>query len=486
MNLSPLSRREWLRTTGCGFGYVALAGLAAEAAAKEATSQAAINPLLPKAPHFAPRAKRVIFLYMRGAPSHVDTFDYKPKLAEGAGKSVTQVSGQVQDRNKGRVLLPSPFKFQQHGQSGHWISELFPNVAKHADDLCLLNSMYTDVPNHPQACLQLHTGEFRFTRPSMGAWVLYGLGTENQDLPGFISISPPTDLGGAQNYGNAFLAASFQATRIGEQGASVARASIGNIDAKHLSQSQQRQQLDLIQAMNGELLRQRPANAEIEGVINSFELGYRMQASLPGLMDLSKESAKTLEMYGIRGGVGENTGGKKGGGGAGGTTDDFGRQCLMARRFAEAGVRYIEISHGNWDTHGTLTSRLRTLTGQVDQPIGALLADLKQRGLLKDTLVVWGGEFGRTPTGQGTDGRDHNSAGYTMWLAGSGVKGGIRYGATDEHGSMAIENKFHQHDLHATMLHLLGLDHQKLTYRYGGRDYSLTDIHGRVAKEIMI
>ncbi len=477
MSLPLTTRRDWLKTTSCGFGYLALASLTTEAAAREAAKSAGTSPLAPKTPHFAPKAKRVIFLYMRGGPSHVDTFDYKPKLAADAGKSVTALSGQVQDRNKGRALLASPWKFAPHGQSGLPISELFPHVAKHADDLCLLNSMYTDVPNHPQSCLMLHTGEFRFTRPSMGAWVLYGLGTENQDLPGFITISPPADLGGAQNYGNAFLAASYQATRIGEQGTPVANAQIGNI-APPLTLDQQRKQLDLIQSMNAELLQRKPSNPELEGVIDSFELGFRMQASIPKLMDLSKESAKTLEMYGIKGGNG-----KKGSGGGG--TDDFGRQCLLARRFVEAGVRYVEVSHGNWDTHGGLSTRLPGLCGGIDQPIGALLTDLKQRGLLKDTLVVWGGEFGRTPTGQGGDGRDHNSAGYSMWLAGGGVKGGIRYGATDDHGARAVENKFHQHDLHATMLHLLGLDHQKLNYRYGGRDYTLTDIHGHVAKEII-
>lgn len=477
----PLTRRDWLKAASCGFGYVALAALASETASA-AGKQSVGQPLATRAPHFPPKARRVVFLYMRGGPSHVDTFDYKPKLAGDGGKTVGKLSGQVQDRNRGRALLPSPFRFSQHGQSGLWISELFPHVARHADDLCLLNGMYTDVPNHPQACLMLHTGEFRFTRPSTGAWVLYGLGTENQDLPGFVTISPPADLGGAQNYGNAFLAASYQATRIGQQGSPVAGARLGNIDCRHLTPSQQRQQLDLIQGMNAELLQRQQVNPDLEGVIDSFELGFRMQASLPKLMDLSQESARTLESYGIGRGGGKPEG-KKGGGGGG--TDDFGRQCLMARRLLEAGVRYVEVCHGNWDTHNGLTNRLRSLCENIDQPIGALLGDLKQRGLLEDTLVVWGGEFGRTPTGQGQDGRDHNSAGYSMFLAGGGVKGGIRYGATDEHGSVAVENKFHQHDLHATLLHLLGLDHQKLTYRYGGRDYSLTDIHGRVAREII-
>src|SRR5262245_208972 len=342
----PVTRREWLKTAACGFGYVALAGLAAEAGAREAPSPTA-SPLARKAPHFPPRAKRIIFMYMRGGPSHVDTFDYKPKLAADAGKSVAALSGQVQDRNRGRVLLPSPFKFNPSGKSGLPISELFSHLAAHADDMCLLNSLHTEVPNHPQSCLMLHTGEFRFTRPSMGAWLLYGLGTENQDLPGFITISPPSDLGGAQNYGNAFLAASYQATRIGESGTLVTNAKIGNI-APQLSTTDQRKQLDLIQSMNNELLQRRQVNPELEGVINSFELGYRMQATLPQLMDLSKESPKTLEMYVIGKGGGGGGNARQGGGGG---TDDFGRQCLMARRFVEAGVRFVEISMGNWDTH---------------------------------------------------------------------------------------------------------------------------------------
>jgi hypothetical protein len=452
-----------LKTTGVGFGYLALAGLAHEAAASQA------NPLALRQPHFAPRAKRIIMLTMRGGPSHVDTFDYKPALAQNAGRTVTETSGQVQDRNRGRTLLPSPFTFNRHGQSGLPISELFPHVARHADDLCLINSLYTDVPNHPQSFLMLHTGEFRFTRPSVGAWLLYGLGTENQDLPGFVTISPPPDLGGAQNYGNAFLPPAFQATRIGEAGTPVENARIGNLDCRHLTPLQQRRQLDLLQAMNTDLLQRNQVDPALEGVINSFELGFRMQAALPRVLDISQESARTREMYGI----------------GRGPTNDFGRQCLMARRLSEAGVRFVEVSHANWDTHGGLRTRLTQLCGGIDQPIGALLTDLKERGLLRDTLVIWGGEFGRTPAGQGADGRDHNSAGFSMWLAGGGVKGGQRVGATDETGARAVENRCHHHDLHATVLHLMGLDHQRLTYRYGGRDYSLTDIHGRVINEVM-
>ena len=459
---SPISRRTWLKTSACGFGYMAFAGLASQEA-KASTYQ---NPLAPKAPHFTPKAKRVIFLCMRGGPTHVDTFDYKPALYRDHGKSVT-VSGL--ERGNGRTLLKSPWKFNPSGQSGLPISELFPYLSRQADDICLINSLNTSVPNHPQSFLMLHTGEFRFTRPSMGAWVIYGLGSENQNLPGFITISPPSELGGAQNYGNGFLPASFQATKIGDQGTAVAQARVGNLTSP-LSDSLQRRQLDLLQNMNSELLQRQQINPDIEGVINSYELGFRMQSSLPELMDLSRESQRTKDMYGV----------------GGAQTDDFGRQCLMARRFAEAGVRFIEVCHNNnWDTHGGLTQRVPQLCRQIDQPMGALLADLKQRGMLEDTLVMWGGEFGRTPHGQGTDGRDHNAAGFSMWMAGGGVKGGMRYGATDEHGIRAAVDPMHHHDLHATVLHLLGLDHQRLSYRYGGRDYTLTDIHGNIARGLM-
>ncbi|MSU78200.1 MAG: DUF1501 domain-containing protein [Gemmataceae bacterium] len=456
------SRRNFLKSASCGFGYMALAGLATQ------DSQASNyqNPLAPRASHFTPRAKRVIFLCMRGGPTHVDTFDYKPALYRDHGRTVS-VSGGI--RGNGRALLKSPWKFNPSGQSGLPISELFPHLSRNADDMCLLNSMNTSVPNHPQSFLMMHTGEFRFTRPSMGAWILYGMGSENQNLPGYITISPPSELGGAQNYGNGFLPASFQGARIGEQGTPVANARVGNL-ASPLTQTMQRRQLDLLQNMNNDLLQRTQVNQDIEGVINSYELGFRMQESLPNLMDISRETQLTKDMYGIGGGV----------------TDDFGRQCLMARRFAEAGVRFIEICHNNnWDTHGGLTQRVPQLCRQIDQPMGALLTDLRQRGMLEDTLVMWGGEFGRTPHGQGTDGRDHNAAGFSMWVAGGGVKGGMRYGATDEHGIRAVENPMHHHDLHATLLHLLGFDHQRLSYRYGGRDYTLTDIHGNVAREIM-
>jgi hypothetical protein len=448
-----LNRRQMLQTASCGFGGLALAGLCSEAFAGRKT------PLDPKLSHFTPRAKRVIFLYMRGGPAQMDTFEYKPQLLKDDGKSV---------KSKNRKALGSPFKFQQHGQSGQWISELCPAVAKHADDLCIINSMHTDVPNHTAATLQMHTGSFQFVRPSMGAWSLYGLGTENQSLPGFVSISPPIINGGAQNYGSAFLPASFQGTPVGDIKTPVKDALIGNLKNPRLSTRAQRLQLDFLQSLNRNNQEQKPGDAQLEGVIESYELAFRMQSDLPQLMDFSNETQDTLEMYGI----GQNK------------TDDFGRQCLLARRFSEAGVRYIELCHEFWDHHKGLRKGLNDKCGATDQPIGALLTDLKQRGLLDDTLVFWGGEFGRTPDSPRRDGRDHNAKGYTVWLAGGGVRGGLTFGKTDDHGYESVENPVHLHDLNATILHLLGLDHERLTYRYAGRDFRLTDVHGKVATGI--
>ena len=449
-----LTRRDLLRTVSAGFGWLAFQGLAAHAAAAGSR-----GPLAPRTPHFAPRAKRIIFLCMQGGPAHQDTFDYKPKLSADNGKPGMGKGG--------AKLLGSPFQFSQHGQSGLWISELFPHVARHADDLCLLRGMHTDIPNHPQAFVQLHTGSAQFTRPSMGSWMLYGLGSENENLPGFITISPPIQFG-AQNYGSAFLPAVYQGTRLGAQKGEGGTASIENIRNPDLSPALQRQQLDLVQAMNRDLLAGQSANAEVEGVIESYELAFRMQGEVPRVMDISKESPETLKMYGIGNGV----------------SDGFGRQCLMARRMAEAGVRYIEVCRAGWDQHQQLKQKLTQNCAATDQPIAALLTDLKQRGLLKDTLVLWGGEFGRTPDGRKPDGRDHNAKGYTMWMAGGGVRGGLSYGGTDDYGYRAVENPVHIHDLHATLLALFGLDHERLTYRYAGRDFRLTDVKGHVVKEI--
>jgi hypothetical protein len=460
-----MSRRAALKTAASGFGYLAFAGLSTWAAEKNlapATMPSAANPLAPKPPHFAARAKRVIFLCMEGGPSHVDTFDYKPKLNEDNGKFF---GGGL----RGGSLLASPWKFSRSGKSGLWISELFPEVARHADDLCLINSMQTDIPNHPQAFAQLHTGSFQFKRPSMGAWTLYGLGTENQELPGFVTIAPPANNGGPINYGSSFLPAICQGTRIGFNNTPIDNAKVANVSNPRRSIVAQRLQLDFMQSLNRSALERDRVAPEIDGVIESYELAFRMQGALPKLMDITGESAATKALYGI-----DNQ-----------ATENFGRQCLLARRFIEAGVRFVELCHGGWDQHQQLKTAHGRNASAVDKGIAGLLADLKSRDLLKDTLVIWGGEFGRTPYAQGSDGRDHNAKGYTLWMAGGGAKGGLAYGRTDDYGYEAVDNKVHIHDWHATVLHLLGLDHQKLTYRYAGRDMRLTDVKGNVVKGIM-
>ncbi len=450
------SRRDVLKSTIGGFGYLAFAGMTKEASASSS------GPLVPKSPHHRARAKRVIFLCMQGGPSHVDTFDYKPKLHADNGKEGR--------RGKSR-LLASPWTFHQYGESGQWISDLFPNVARLADDICFLRGMKAKTGNHQQAHIQLHTGSAQFVRPSMGAWVLYGLGTECQDLPGFVSISPPPSFsfGGAQNYGSAFLPAVYQGTRIVDP----LNARIPQIKNKRLSPSVQRRQLDLVRSMNRKLLERDGVDdhdVAVEGLINSFELGFRMQRTVPQLMDIADEPEHVLRMYGI----GDEP------------TERFGRQCLYARRLAEQGVRFIELTHNNWDQHGNLVKGHADHCRSTDKPIAALLKDLKQRGLLEDTLVIWGGEFGRTPDalldvdGSVKDGRDHNPDGFTFWMAGGGVRQGFSYGNTDEYGYEVVEGKIGIHDLHATILHLLGLDHERLTFRYSGRDFRLTDVHGEV------
>ena len=448
-----LSRRDALKGLSAGFGYMAFAGL---------VSQAAVNsPLAPRRPHFVPKAKRVIFCCMRGGPSHVDTFDHKPALVRDEGKELSKF--------RNRELMPSPWEFKRHGQSGLQVSELFPKLAQHADDLCLLNGMYSSVPAHPQSFLQLHTGSFQFVRPSIGSWVLYGLGSENQNLPGFISLCPPDNVGGAQNYGSAFLPAFYQGTKIGNFNQNIKAASLRNLGNQNMSVKLQRRQLDFVQSLNRDLLDRKKQSSQIEGVIESYELAFRMQSAVPELMDANDENESTLEQYGINNRA----------------TENFGRQCLMARRFAEAGVRFIEITHGNWDQHRNLNAALTRNCAATDKPLAALLKDLKERGLLEETLVVWGGEFGRTPHIRQDDGRDHNSTGFSFWMAGGGVKGGMVHGATDEHGVAAVENRMHFHDLHATILHLLGLNHEKLTYKYAGRDFRLTDVHGEIAHDII-
>jgi hypothetical protein len=452
---AALSRRQLLKSAGAGFGYVALAGLLGQHAARAAAGdRTALQPTAPKLPHYAAKAKRIIFLFMQGANSQVDTFEYKPRLQQDGGKPGPG----------GGTLTASKFKFQQHGENGTWFSELLPNIARHADKLCWLRGLHTDTPAHPQAVVQLHTGSANaaLTRPSMGAWLLYGLGSENQDLPGYVTINPPPNFGGAVNYGSAFLPAHFQGTRINDQGY------MPNLKPPS-EVALQRKQLDLIQALNGDLAAKAGAPDAADGIIQSYELAFRMQSKVPDLLDLSREPKKVLDAYGV----------KPGPAGA------FARQCLMARRLSEAGVRFVEICQPGWDHHNNLHKGLIERCASIDQPTAALLTDLEQRGLLEDTLVLFDSEFGRQPTAQGEDGRDHNITGYPMFLTGAGVRKGHSYGARDEYGMKAVEGRMHTNDLHATLLALLGLDHEELTYCYAGRDFRLTDVAGKVVDEIL-
>jgi hypothetical protein len=461
----PMTRREMLRSSAAGFGSLALAGLLAD----EAAAAARGNPLAPRPPHFPARAKRVIFLFMHGGPSQVDTFDYKPLLERDHGKPLPFAKPRVVSSQTGN-LLKSPWKFQQHGQSGAWVSQLFPHTAGVVDELCIINSMHGSNSRHGGALLELHTGSDTFVRPSMGSWITYGLGTENQDLPGFITVCPTLTHGAENNYSSAFLPAAYQGTPLGNASIPSDRARIPFIENDQTSRSSQRLELDLLRQMQTEHLAQAGPDLALEGRIDAFELAFRMQAAAPRLQDISDESPAMLKLYGLD----EEK------------TKNFGRQCLMARRFAESGVRFVQVSHSyKWDQHGGLRKDHASNALEVDRPIAGLIQDLKARGLLEDTLVLWGGEFGRTPTAQGDDGRDHNPQGYTMWLAGGGVRPGIQYGRTDDYGYYSVENKVHLHDLHATMLQLLGLDHLRLTYRFAGRDFRLTDVEGEVVHGIL-
>ncbi|MEM7475570.1 MAG: DUF1501 domain-containing protein [Planctomycetota bacterium] len=469
---TPISRRKALKSTINGFGWLAFAALANQEAR-------ASDDLVPKQTHHRATAKRVIMLTMPGGPSHVDTFDYRPQLSKDDGKQ-----GKY-GNNRSAELLGSPWKFSQHGESGLWISELFPEIASMADDICLLRGMHTDIPDHARAQLQMHTGNFQFPRPSIGVWSLYGLGSESENLPGFVQLGG-SGRGGGQVLSSSFLPGVYQGTsidipRLAPTGNSMANRGrrrsrgtqsegVANIRNPRLSPELQRLQLDYVQSLNQEKLRRAQQQPGVDGVIESFELAFRMQGSLPEVMDTSSESSQTLAMYGI----------------GNPETDEFGRKCLLARRFAEAGVRFIELAHsGAWDTHGDLRTKLPESCRQTDAPIAGLLKDLKQRDMLKDTLVLWAGEFGRTPHAQNANGRDHNAKGYTTWMAGGGVKGGFSYGSTDEHGYEAVEGKMHINDWHATILHLLGLNHEQLTYRYAGRDFRLTNVAGNVATDIL-
>ena len=463
------NRRDLLKQSAAGFGSLALAGLAAEVARGDARRTSA-NPLAPKPALFEPKAKRVIFLFMHGGPSQVDTFVYKPLLKRDHGKPLPFAKPRVFSAPTGN-LLKSPFQFQQYGESGAWVSEIFPHVAQRVDDLCIINGMHGSNSRHGGALLELHTGSDTFVRPSMGSWITYGLGTENQDLPGFITMCPTLTHGGVNAFSSAFLPAIYAGTPLGNASIPSDQAKIPFIEnAEKLPRHMQRMELDLLREVNAEQLATTGPDNVLESRIESFELAFRMQSAAPQLQEISDETEATQKLYGLDQPA----------------TKNFGRQCLMARRFIEQGVRFVQCTHSyKWDQHGNLKADHAKNAMEVDQPIAALLTDLKSRGLLDDTLILWGGEFGRTPVAQGDDGRDHNPQGYTMWLAGGGVKAGIRYGATDDYGYYAIDDKVHLHDLHATMLHLLGLDHLKLTYQYAGRDFRLTDVHGEIVRGLL-
>ena len=467
----PVSRRHLLRRTGLGFAALGLNGLLGS------QSLAAVdpaNPLAPKAPHFARRAKRVIFLFMHGGVSHVDSFDPKPRLEADNGKPMP-IKRELSFAEKAGGLMASPFEFKQYGESGIPVSNLFPHVAGCADDLCVIRSMVGDAVDHGGAMLQMHTGSFTFVRPSMGSWAIYGLGSENENLPGFVTIKPALWHGGAKNWGSSFLPGAYQGTPIGYSAMDVdtiRKEPIENLKNRRQTLAQQRYELEMVQKLNRSHAEDKPYEADLEARIQALELAFRMQAEAPEAFSIEGESEATRKLYGFDDD----------------TTRDFAWQCMIARRLVERGVRFVQCSHSGheekWDHHRQVARRHWAAAREVDKPIAGLLKDLKSRGLLHDTLVLWGGEFGRTPYAE-ADGRDHNPYGFTIWMAGGGVRPGMIYGATDEFGYHAVENRVHIHDLHATILHLLGLDHERLTYRHVGRDFRLTDVHGRVVAEIL-
>ncbi len=473
-----MNRRQLLHQCGAGFAALALSDMivrsglcAGEPAANPLAAASVSNPLLPKSPHFPARAKRVIFLFMHGGPSHVDTFDYKPELIKHHGQPLPFEKPRIQFAQTGN-LLRSPWKFRQYGQSGAWVSDLFPHVGRCVDDITFIKSIHGSNEAHGGALLKMHTGSDTFVRPSMGAWISYGLGTENDSLPSFITISPTLGHGGVRNFGSAFLPPIHQATRIGSAKKRKAEEDsiVPNLTNPNIPAELQALQLNFARDLD-QLKRPVPhsmADADLDARIESFELAFRMQTEAPEVLEIDSESESTLKLYGIDGGP----------------TDSFGRQCLLARRLSESGVRFVQSSHAYWDQHSDLKEQHGTLAEQVDRPIAGLLTDLKQRGLLDETLLIWGAEFGRTPTAQGDNGRDHNPHAFTYWMAGGGVKAGFSYGESDEFGFYATQDKVHVHDLHATILHLLGLDHERLTYRYGGRDFRLTDVEGSVIDQI--
>jgi hypothetical protein len=449
---------------------LALANLFQEEA--HAQAGASGSPLAERPPMFPARAKRVIFLFMSGGPSHLDTFDPKPRLTLDNGKPLPFEKPKLERTRTGN-LLASPFSFKRYGQSGAAVSELFPHVAQCVDDMCIVRSMVADNINHNGACLQMNTGEQAFSRPSLGSWLTYGLGTENQNLPGYIVISPSQPAQGAPLWASSFLPASYQGTLVNDL-----KNPIANLSNSEIPLERQRKQLDTLRQLNELHLKARQEDSQLNARIASFELAYRMQVQAPEAFDVNKETEATKKLYGLDEKM----------------TETFGTQCLMARRLVERGVRMVQVYHTQtsrrsscqlWDQHGGLKEELPLNCASTDKPIAGLLKDLKARGLLKDTLVIWGGEFGRTPTAEGTNGREHHPFGFTMWMAGGGVKPGLVYGATDEYGWHSVDNRVHVHDLHATILHLMGMDHTKLTYFYGGRNYRLTDVYGNVVKDLL-
>jgi hypothetical protein len=442
MTTSPLTRRHLLSNAGLGFGWLAFSALATE---KQRNTF--VDPLAPKPGHHPARAKRVIFVFLNGGPSHLDTFDWKPALAKMSAP-----------------YLPPQFEFKPRGRSGLMISEAFPELARHADDLCLINSATTNNPGHQQAVVALHTGNEMFVRPSMGAWVTYGLGSAARDLPGFITLNPIGDLGGAMNYGSAFLPASYQGTRVGSGGG------VPDLRNRQWSREEQARQLRFMQGLNRRFMEQtEPGHPELEGVIQSHELAFQMQRSVPEVFAIDDEPRHVLDLYGI----------------GRGHTDSFGRSCLLARRLAEKGVRFIQVTSSGWDHHNRIREALGDRAAAIDLPLAGLIADLKQRDLLKDTLIVCGGEFGRGSRMDNGGGRGHQASGFTVWMAGGGVKGGHTHGATDDLGERAVDKPMPTPDLHATLLHLLGLDHELLTFRHAGRDFRLTDVAGAVHAGLM-
>jgi len=468
MNGSNFNRRSLLQATAGGFGYLAFSGMAAqEALANQPVVLDKNNPLATRAPHFAPKAKRVIFMFMHGGPSQVDTFDYKPELAKHKGERPKLVDRKSL-RNTKMGLMPSPFGFKQYGDCGKWVSDIFPQVGGVVDDICFIHSMHTEAVNHAPAVTFFLSGSEMPGRPSMGAWLSYGLGTANEDLPTFVAMSSRGSGKGGQPiydrlWGSGFLPAQYQGVKFRNQGDPVLDIS----NPPGVKAGTRRKMLDVLKKLN-EIKYRDSGDAQVQARIAQYEMAFKMQTSVPGLMDVTEEPKNVLEDYGATPGDGS-----------------FASNCLLARRLAERGVRFIQLYHRGWDHHGGVKKNIKTVSGHIDKATAALVNDLKQRGMLEDTLIIWGGEFGRTPTAENADGRDHNPHGFTMWLAGGGIKAGLNLGRTDEYGYYSVEDKVHFHDLHATILHLLGLDHKKLTYRYSGRDFRLTDVHGEVVHRLL-